>query len=82
MTSKNIVGRQIRRIRIARGMTVHQLASALPTSAILSSGEVAEIEVGTRKVYDYEIQGIARALEVTVADLFLTPQKKVKKSTK
>ena len=82
MTSKNIVGRQIRRIRIARGMTVHQLASALPTSAILSSGEVAEIEVGTRKVYDYEIQGIARALEVTVADLFLTPQTKVKKSTK
>ena len=82
MSSKNIVGRNIRRIRIAKGMTVHQLASALPTSAILSSGEVAEIEVGTRKVYDYEIQGIARALEVTVADLFLTPQKKVKKSTK
>ena len=82
MESKNIVGRQIRRIRIARGMTVHQLASALPTSAILSSGEVAEIEVGTRKVYDYEIQGIARALEVTVADLFLTPQKNVRKSTK
>ena len=82
MTSKNIVGRQIRRIRIKKKMTVHDLASALPPSAILSSGEVAEIEVGTRKVYDYEIQGIARALEVTVADLFLTPQKKVKKSTK
>ena len=80
MESKNITGWNIRQIRIAKGMTVHQLASALPPSAILSSGEVAEIEVGTRKVYDYEIQGVARALGVTVADLFLTPQKKVKKA--
>lgn len=82
MTSKNITGWNIRQIRIAKGMTVHQLASALPTSAILSSGEVAEIEVGTRKAYDYEIQGIARALGVTVADLFLTPHKKVTKTPK
>ena len=81
MESKNITGRNIRQIRIAKGLTVHQLASALPTSAILSSGEVAEIEVGTRKAYDYEIQGIAKALGVTVADIF-TPRKKVPKSRK
>lgn len=82
MESKNVTGWQIRRIRIAKGMTVHQLASALPPSAILSSGEVAEIEVGTRKAYDYEIQGIAMALGVTVADLFLTPRIKVAKTRK
>ena len=82
MDRKNIVGWQIRRIRIQKGLNVHQLASALPPSAILSSGEVAEIEVGTRKVYDYEIQGIARALRVTVADIFSTPQKKVAKTPK
>ena len=82
MDRKNITGWNIRRIRIAKGMTVHKLASALPTSAILASGEVAEIEVGTRKAYDYEIQGIARALGVTVADLFLTPHKKVTKTPK
>lgn len=82
MESRNIVGRNIRRIRIGKGMTVHQVASALPQSAILSSGEVAEIEVGTRKAYDYEVLGIAEALGVPVVALFLTPQKNVKKSTR
>ena len=81
MDRKNITGWNIRRIRIAKGMTVSQLASALPPSAILSSGEVAEIEVETRKVFDFEIQGIAKALGVTVADIF-TPHKKVRKSLK
>lgn len=80
MESKNITGWNIRQLRIKKGLTVHQLASVLPPSAILCSGEIAEIEVGTRRVYDYEIQGIAGALGVTVADLFLTPRKKVKKS--
>ena len=82
MESKNVTGWQIRRFRIEKGLTVHQLASALPPSAILCAGEIAEVELGTRKVYDYEIQGISTALGVTVADLFLTPQKKVPKSRK
>ena len=82
MESKNVVGRNIRRIRIAKGLTVHQVASALPPSAILSAGEIAEIEVGTEKVYDYEIQAIADALKVPVDALFVTPQRKVKKSTR
>ena len=82
MDRKNIVGWIIRRIRIQKGMTVHDLASALPPTAILSSGEIAEIEVGTRKAYDYEILGISKALGVTVADLFLTAHKKVAKSRK
>jgi len=43
-------------------MTISQLASALPASAILSSGEIAEIELEKRKVYDYELQGISEAL--------------------
>lgn len=76
MESKNITGWNIRQIRIAKGMTVHRLASALPTSAILSSGEIAEIEVGTRKVYDYELLGISTALGVTIKDLFATPPRK------
>ena len=82
MESKNIVGWQIRQLRIQRGMTVHDLASFLPPTAILSSGEVAEIEVGTRKAYDYEIQAIAEILKVPVDALFLTAHKKVAKSRK
>ena len=82
MTSKNVTGWQIRRFRIAKGMTVHQLASALPPSAILSAGELAEIEVRTEKIYDYEIQAIADVLKVPIDALFATPQKNVKKARK
>lgn len=82
MDRKNVTGRNIRRIRIQRRMSVHQLASALPPSAILSAGEIAEIEVGTGKVYDYEILAIADALKVPIDALFVTPRKKVPKSRK
>lgn len=82
MEPKNVVGRNIRRIRIKKGMTVHQLAAALPSSAILGAGELAEIEVGTGKVYDYEIQAIADALKVPIDALFLTPRRKVARTPK
>ena len=82
MKSINIVGRNIRRLRIAKGLTIHDLASALPPSAILSAGELAEIEVRTEKIYDYEIQAIAKVLKVPIDALFGTPQKKVKNSRK
>ena len=76
MDRKNITGWQIRKFRIQKGLTVHQLASALHPSAILCSGEIAEIELGTRKVYDFEIQGIAKALGVRLSELFGTPLRK------
>ena len=82
MESKNIVGWRIRQLRIKKGLTVHQLASALPPTAILSAGEIAEIEVGTGKVYDYELQGLSEALGVSVDALFLTPRKRVRKTPK
>lgn len=82
MESKNLVGWNIRRIRIAKGLTVHDLASALPPSAILCAGEVAEIELKTRKVYDFELLGISKVLGVSIESLFLTPRKKVAKSRK
>ena len=82
MESKNLVGWNIRRIRIQKGLTVHDLASALPPSAILCAGEVAEIELRTRKVYDFELLGISKALGVSIESLFLTTRKKVGKSRK
>ena len=76
MDRKNVVGWNIRRIRIKKGLTVHQLASALPPSAILCAGEVAEIELRTRKVYDFELLGISKVLGVSIKELFATPPKK------
>lgn len=76
MDRKNIVGWQIRQLRIQKGMTVAQLASALPPSAILCAGEIAEVELQTRKIYDLELLGISRALGVRISELFGTPRRK------
>lgn len=73
MESKNITGWQIRKFRIQRGLTVHQLSSALPDSSPLSSEELAQIELGTRKVYDHQIMAISLVLGVSIEDLYATP---------
>ena len=73
---KNIVGWKIRRIRIARGLTVNQLSSALPKSSPLTSEELAQIELGTRMIYDHQILAISQALEVRISELFGTPPMK------
>ena len=76
MDRKNIVGWNIRRIRVAKGLTVYQLSSALPKSSPLSCEEIARMELGIRKVYDYEIQAISQALGVRISELFGTPPRK------
>ena len=76
MARKNIVGWKIREIRIAKGMTVAQLSSALPKSSPLSSEELAQMELGTRRVLDYQVQAISQVLEVSLSDLFATPPTK------
>ena len=73
MDRKNIVGWQIRRIRIARGLTVNQLSSALPKSSPLTSEELAQIELGTRIIYDHQILAISQAMGVRISELFATP---------
>ena len=76
MESKNLVGWRIRQLRIKKGLTVHQLASALPKSSPLSSEELAQMELGTRRVLDYQVQAISQVLEVSLPDLFATPPTK------
>lgn len=76
MDRKNFVGWQIRRIRIAKGLTVHQLSSALPPSSPLTSEEIARIELGTLRVLDFQVQAISQALGVRISDLFGTPPRK------
>lgn len=72
MALKNIIGWQIRRIRIQKGLTVNQLSFALYPSSPLTSEEIARIELGTRKVFDHEIQALSQALKVSVEDLYAT----------
>lgn len=72
MSSKNVTGWNIRRIRLQKGLTVHQLSSALPTPSFLSSEELIQVELGNRKVYDHEIQALSQALKVSIEDLYAT----------
>ena len=76
MESKNVVGWNIRRIRIAKGLTVHQLSSALPKFSPLTSEQITQIELGTRRVLDYQIQALSQVLGVRISDLFGTPPRK------
>ena len=69
---KNIIGWQIRHVRIRRGITVNQLSSSLPASSPLTSEEIAMIELGTRKVFDHEIQALSDVLKVSIEDLYAT----------
>ena len=76
MALKNIIGWQIRRIRIQKGMTVHHLSSALPNSSPPSSEELAQIELGTRKIYDHELLAISQVFGVSIEDRYATPPRK------
>lgn len=76
MDRMNATGWQIRKFRIAKSLTINQLASLLPKSSPLSSEEIAQIELGTRKIFDYQIQAISQVLGVSLSDLFGTPSRK------
>ena len=76
MESKNLIGWQLRRFRIAKGLTVDQLAAALSRSSTLSSEELAQMELGTRKILDYQILAISEILRIPISDLFATLPRK------
>ena len=76
MDRKNIVGWNIRRIRIAKGLTIEQVASSLPKSSPLTSEQITQIELGTRRVVDYQVLAISQVLGVRFSDLFGTPPRK------
>ena len=75
MALKNIVGWQIRHVRIRRGMTVNQLSSALPKSSPLTSEMIGQIELANRKLYDQELLAISKVLGVSIEDLYATSPK-------
>ena len=70
MSLKNITGWNIRRIRLQKGLTIHQVSSALPTQSFLSSEELIQVELGNRRVYDHELWAICQVLKVPVSELF------------
>ncbi|MGF1902320.1 helix-turn-helix domain-containing protein [Aliivibrio fischeri] len=71
MESKNIIGKQIRALRIEQGLTQAQLAARCNVLGYdLSRGALAKVEAGCIRITDINIRYFAQALKVTEGDLF------------
>lgn len=67
----NMVGSNIRRIRMERRMSQQTLSDRLEMMAIyICRGSVSRIEDKSRTVTDIELYGIAKVLGVDITDLF------------
>lgn len=67
----NIVGPNIRKIRELQNLTQDELAARCNIGGWdISRSTLAKIEAKVRKVSDYEALTLARALDVTIGDLF------------
>ena len=68
---KNMVGSQVRKLRIERGLSQQALSNKLETLAIyICRGSISRIEDKQRTVTDIELYGLAEILGVTIESLF------------
>ncbi len=67
----NLIGTNVKRFREIQQLTQDQLATRCKEEGWhLSRGTLAKIEARVRRVTDYEVAIMARALRVEVGDLF------------
>jgi transcriptional regulator with XRE-family HTH domain len=78
MDKKNIIGKKIKEIREQKNLTQEQLAARLNIHGIkIDRPMITRIESQTRYLLDYELYTIAKALNVSIEDLFIEePYKK------
>ncbi|MCI9171388.1 MAG: helix-turn-helix transcriptional regulator [Lawsonibacter sp.] len=68
---KNMVGGQVRKLRIERGWSQQMLSNKLETLAIyICRGSISRIEDRQRTVTDIELYGLAEILGVSIENLF------------
>ncbi len=69
--NKNMVGGQVRKLRIERGWSQQMLSNKLETLAIyICRGSISRIEDRQRTVTDIELYGLAEILGVSIENLF------------
>ena len=72
-TEMNMVGGNVRKFRMAKKMSQQALSDKLEMMAIyICRGSISRIEDKQRTVTDIELHGIAKALGVSVLDLYET----------
>ena len=70
-TAKNMVGGQIKAIRLQRGLSQQALSDRLETLAVyVCRGSISRIEERQRTVTDIELDGSAQVLDVRIQQLF------------
>ena len=68
--NKNIVGKNIERIRKEQGMKQKELLAKLQTYGIdMNASALSKLEGQIRLVTDYELEAIARILNVSIEEL-------------
>lgn len=71
MRNRNIIGKNIQRIRKNKKITQKELEARLQMMGInIDRPMISKIENSTREIVDFEILGIAEALGVSVEDLY------------
>ncbi len=70
-SNMNIVGKKVRQLRIAKGMSQQALSDRLETLAVyICRGSISRIEDMQRTVTDIELYGLAQVLDVSIDELF------------
>ena len=69
--SMNMVGKNVRQLRIAKGMSQQALSNKLETLAVyICRGSISRIEDMQRTVTDIELYGLAEVLGISIDELF------------
>ncbi len=67
----NIVGKKVRQLRMAKGMSQQALSDRLETLAVyICRGSISRLEDMQRTVTDIELYGLAQVLNVSIDELF------------
>ncbi|OZG72977.1 transcriptional regulator [Hahella sp. CCB-MM4] len=70
----NLIGANVKRFREIQQLTQDQLATRCKIEGWnLSRGTLAKIEARVRRVTDYEVATMAKALRISVSELFSEP---------
>lgn len=70
-TQKNMVGKKVRQLRKQRNLSQEELSIKLELMAIyICRGSISRIEDQTRTVTDIELYELAKALSISIEDLF------------
>lgn len=71
MCNRNIIGNNVRFLRKKLGITQEDLAARLNVLEIdIDRPMISKIENNSREVLDYEVKALAKALKVSINDLF------------